>query len=109
MKTPEERQAAWLEHWAAREPTDGVGEEMLDIDMRDSVKLLTAPRDVWIEDAGLVVRTAAHVAAAFCVTESTVGYWLRKGCPGRPGHYDLGRVIRWVMTHIGKPQNGGYE
>ena len=44
------------------------------------------------------LKTQAAVAREFDVERSTVHDWIAKGCPGKPGHYDLRHITRWLLA-----------
>lgn len=45
--------------------------------------------------AATIVTTRSDVARHFAVAERTVGNWIARGMPGRPGRYDLAAIAAW--------------
>ena len=104
-KRPAHWASEWKPHYAHIEERD---ETAVEAEIGQHGRPLVGPRDVWIEDGGLLVRTMDMAALAFGVTRRTVCDWIARGCPGKPGRYDLPDMIRWTRRNV-RVRGGGLE
>lgn len=100
-----EGKSAWKPPGAEVEAIDEAGVEPL---VGEHARELVSPRDVWVENGGLVLRTMDMAACAFGVTRRTVCEWIARGCPGKPGRYDLPDMMRWAKANV-RVRTGGFE
>lgn len=55
---------------------------------------------------GRIQATIGKAAVALGVSNRTLGDWFSRGCPGRPGCYDLDEIEAWRSANIAEPRGG---
>ncbi|HWB13330.1 MAG TPA: hypothetical protein VG826_29160 [Pirellulales bacterium] len=53
------------------------------------------------------MKTIAEAASRLKVDEATVKGWLRHGCPGKRGSYDVDAIAAWRAANKKPPRQGG--